>query len=122
MFTVIFSTGISGYLVSVVDVFVNNFAILILIAVQAIIFGWFYGVEKVMPVLNEFSNVKVGKTWVFVLKYLLPILIIVVWAFGLVNLINDENPLKITVGIIIMIAVVGISALFTKLSPKTPES
>ena len=48
--TVIFSTGISSYLVGVVDEFVNNFAILILIAIHAIIIAWFYGVEKVMPV------------------------------------------------------------------------
>ena len=37
--TVIFSTGISSYLVEIVDGFVNNFGILILIGIQAIIFG-----------------------------------------------------------------------------------
>ena len=116
--TVIFSTGSSSYLVSIVDEFVNNFAILILIGIQTIIFGWFYGVEKVMPLLNEFSTIKVGKTWVFILKYLLPILLICVWAFGLAELINIENSFKISVDIIIMILVVGLSALFTKLKPK----
>ena len=55
--TIIFSTGSSSYLVSVVDEFVNNFAILILIGIQAIIFGWFYGVEKLIPLLNEFSTI-----------------------------------------------------------------
>jgi NSS family neurotransmitter:Na+ symporter len=39
--TVFYSTGISSYLVEIVDEFVNNFGILILIGVQAIIFGWF---------------------------------------------------------------------------------
>jgi NSS family neurotransmitter:Na+ symporter len=116
--TVIYSTGISSYLVGIVDEFVNNFGILILIGVQAIIFGWFYGVEKVIPVLNEFSTVKVGKTWIFTLKYLLPILLIVVWIFGLVKLFNDANSFKIAVDIIITIIVVGLSVLFTKLNPK----
>ena len=117
--TIIFSTGISSYLVSIVDEFVNNFGILILIGIQAIIFGWFYGVEKVMPVLNEFSTFKVGKAWAFILKYLLPVLLIGVWLFGLVELFNGENSLKIIVDIIIMAIVIVLSVIFTKLKPKT---
>ena len=116
--TVFYSTGISSYLVEIVDEFVNNFGILILIGVQAIIFGWFYGVEKVMPALNEFSTFKVGKTWIFTLKYLLPVLLIVIWVFGLAKLFNDANSLKIAVDIIITIIVVGLSAIFTKMSSK----
>ena len=116
--TVFYSTGISSYLVEIVDEFVNNFGILILIGIQAIIFGWFYGVEKVIPVLNEFSTFKVGKTWVFTLKYLLPVLLIVIWVFGLVKLFNDANSLKIAVDIIITIIVVGLSVIYTKMSSK----
>lgn len=116
--TVIFSTGTSSYLVSTVDKFVNNFGILILIGVQAIIFGWFYGVEKVIPVLNELSSVKVGKTWIFILKYILPILLIGIWIFGLADLINNENTFTIVVDAIIIIIVVGLSVLFSKLKPK----
>jgi len=116
--TVIFSTGISSYLVEIVDGFVNNFGILILIGVQAIIFGWFYGVEKVIPVLNEFSTFKVGKTWVFTLKYLLPIIIIGVWVFGIADLFIDQNPLELAAYAIITIIVVGLSVAFTKLKPK----
>ncbi|WP_405276024.1 sodium-dependent transporter [Methanobrevibacter sp.] len=116
--TIIFSTGISSYSVKIVDEFVNNFGILILIGAQALIFGWFYGVEKVIPVLNEFSTFKVGKTWIFTLKYLLPILLIGVWIFGLVGLFNDKHSLEIIVYAIITIIVVGLSVIFTKLNPK----
>ena len=68
--------------------------------------------------LNEFSTFKVGKTWVFTLKYLLPVLLIVIWAFGLVKLFNDANSLKIAVDIIITVIVVGLSVLFTKMDAK----
>ena len=91
---------------------------MILIGVQAIIFGWFYGVEKVIPVLNEFSTFKVGKTWVFTLKYLLPIIIIGVWVFGIADLFIDQNPLELAAYAIITIIVVGLSMAFTKLKPK----
>ena len=115
--SVIFSTGISSHLVEVIDSFVNNFGILILIGAQAIIFGWFYGVEKVIPYLNEFSTIKVGKKWVFIIKYILPILLIAIWIFGLVGLFDGSGLFEITVDLIITIIVVSLSILFTKLNP-----
>ena len=114
--SIIFSTGISSYMVEIVDKFVNNFGILILIGVQSIIFGWFYGVEKVIPYLNEFSTFKVGRTWVFIIKYLLPILLIVIWVFGVVGIFNGCNSLEIIVDLAITLVVVGFSVLFTKLN------
>ena len=116
--TVIFSTTSGSYLVSIVDEFVNNFGIMILIGIQAIIFGWYYGIEKVIPVLNEYSTFKVGKIWVFTLKYILPILLIIIWVFGVVDLVKKGNSVKIVVDVIIIIIVVGLSILFTKLKPK----
>lgn len=112
---IILSTGISSYLVSIVDEFINNFGIFILIVIQTIIFGWFYGVEKVMPALNEYSTFKVGKTWIFILKYILPILLIVIWIFGVIDLVNSKNSFKIVVDMIIMIIVVGLSVLLTQI-------
>lgn len=117
--TVIFSTGISSHLVEIVDQFVNNFGILILIGIQAIIFGWFYGVEKVIPALNEFSTFKVGKKWVFILKYLLPVILICVWIFGIVGLFNNAKPFEIMVYAVITIIVVVLSLILTKLKPKS---
>ena len=72
-----------------------------------------------MPVLNEFSTIKVGKTWKFILKYVLPILLIVVWIFGVANLIKDGNTFKIIVDVIIVLLVVGLSLLFTKMKPES---
>lgn len=117
--SVILSTGSGCYLVEVIDKFVNNFGILILIGVQAIIFGWFYGVEKVIPTLNELSTIKVGKKWVFIIKYLLPIILIVIWVFGVLELFNNASTFELIVDLIITIIVVGLSILFTKLKPAT---
>ena len=114
--SIIFSTGISSHLVEIIDKFVNNFGILILIGVQAIIFGWFYGVEKVIPYLNEFSTFKVGKKWIFIIKYILPILLIALWIFGLVGIFDGSNLFEIIVDLIITLIVVSLSILFTKLN------
>lgn len=117
--SILFSTGISAYLVETVDEFVNNFGILILIGVQAIIFGWFYGIEKLIPVLNELSTIKVGKTWIFIIKYILPIILIILWAYGIVDLVNHENLFKTIIYLIITITVVVLSVLLTKMNRKT---
>ena len=116
--TIIYSTGISSYLVEIVDEFVNNFGILILIGVQAIIFGWFYGVEKVMPALNEYSTFKVGKKWAFIIKYLLPVILIVMWIFGIIKLFHETNSFGLIVDLIITAVVVGLSILLTKMNGK----
>ena len=60
----------------VIDSFVNQFGILLLIGIQSIVFGYFYGVEKILPILNQNSTIKVGKTWVFIIKYFLPVVLI----------------------------------------------
>ena len=114
--TVIYSTGISSYLVEIVDKFVNNFEILILIGIQAIIFGWFYGVEKVMPYLNEFSTFKVGRKWIFIIKYALPVILIGIWVIGIFELFNGINLLELLIDTIITIVVVALSIIFTKIN------
>ncbi len=112
--SIVFSSGIGCYLVEIIDKFINNFGILILIGVQSIIFGWFYGVEKVVPYLNELSTFKVGKTWIFIIKYILPVLLIVIWVFGIVELFGGTNLLEMIVDLIIILVVVCLSILFTK--------
>ncbi len=113
--SVVFSTGISSYLVGIVDEFVNSFGILILIGVQAIIFGWAYGVEKVIPYLNEFSTFKVGRKWTFIIKYIIPIQLILIWVFGLVGLFNGADLFEISVDLTIALIVVGFSIVFVKI-------
>lgn len=58
--SLIFTTGISSNLVRVVDEFVNEFGILLLIAIQCIIFTWIFNVDSLIPVINENSRFKVG--------------------------------------------------------------
>ena len=116
--SLIFTTGISSYLVGVVDGFVNEFGILLLIATQCIIFTWIYDVDSLMPLLNENSRFKVGKTWKFIIKYVLPLVLIVMWLIGIYQLFTNANSFELAVDIIIMVAVLAFSILFTKVKPK----
>ena len=114
-FSLLLTTGISSYLVGIIDAFVNEFGILLLIGVQCIIFAWFYGVEHFLPALNEHSTFKVGKTWSFVIKYLLPIVLIVMWVIGIVTLFSTAKRFEIIIDLIIIFAVIVSAVVLTKI-------
>lgn len=113
--SMIFICGISSYLVGVVDAFVNKFGILLLIAVQCIIFGWYYGAEKVIPVLNEKSILQVGFIWKTIIKYLLPTFLIIIWIMGIADLFMNSNSFEIMVDLTIVTIVLVLSAIFNKM-------
>ena len=117
VFSLILTTGISSYLVGIIDSFVNEFGILLLIGVQCIIFAWFYGVEHFLPALNETSTFKVGKTWAFVIKYLLPAVLIIMWAIGIIQLFSTAKSFEIMIDLIIIVAVMVFAVILTKIKP-----
>lgn len=114
-FSVIFTTGCGSYILGIVDSFINNFGLIILIAVQSIIFTWVYDIDSLIPVLNKTSRIKVGKTWKFILKYLLPIFIIIMWVVAVYKLIMDADMIKITIYVIITILVLVFSIILNKI-------
>ena len=106
-----------SYLVGIIDSFVNEFGILILIGIQCIIFAWFYGIEHFIPALNEASTFKVGKTWTFIIKYLLPLVLIVMWAIGIFKLFSSAKTFEIIIDLIIIISVMAAAFVLTKIKP-----
>jgi NSS family neurotransmitter:Na+ symporter len=118
--SLLFTCGISSYLVGIVDGFINKFGILLLIAIQCIIFGWYYDVEKVIPVLNKKSRIKVGRIWTTTIKYILPILLIAIWIIGIIELFANASQFELTVDIGIIILVLVLSTIFYK--RKTPQN
>lgn len=122
IFSVLLTTGISSYLVGIIDSFVNEFGILLLIGVQCIIFAWIYGIDHFIPILNENGIFKVGKKWTFVIKYLLPIALFVMWAYGIFVLFTSSALFEIIVDLIIIVAVIVTGFILTKMNPREAES
>ena len=117
IFSLILTSGISSYLVGIIDSFVNEFGILILIGIQCIIFAWFYGVDKFMPALNGLSIIDVGKTWKFIIKYLLPLVLVVMWVVGIIQLFSTAKTFEIIVDLIIIVLVMAFAIVLTKVKP-----
>ena len=78
-----YTTASGNYLLTIADGFINQFGIILAVILQALIFGWSYGVDKLLPVLNRYSTIKVGKKWIIVIKYVLPIFLSVMWIVGI---------------------------------------
>lgn len=116
-FSLIFTTGISSYLVGVVDGFVNEFGILFLIAIQCIIFAWMNDVDSLIPILNENSRFKVGTIWKSIIKYVLPLFLIGIWLIGTYDLFTNVNSFEIIVDVIIMVFVLVFSGILTRINP-----
>ena len=118
LFSLIFTTASGNYLITVFDAFINQFGIMLLIIVQTLIFGWVFGVDRLIPVLNEFSTFKVGKVWVGVIKYVLPVFLTVIWIEGIVGLYQSQAYPDGLIQLLIIVFVIGVSLLLTKLPSK----
>ena len=118
--SVTLTTGISSYLIGIIDAFVNQFGVLLLIPIQAIIFGWIYGLDNVIPVLNEHSTIKVGRLWKAIIKYIAPAILFGLWVIGIFKLFSNANSFELTIYAIISIVVLALSVIFTK--KKSPSN
>lgn len=116
--SLLFVTGIGSYLVSLVDGFVNEFGILILIAVQCIIFAWIWGIDQLVDVVNRNSRIKVGTKWKIVLKYILPTALIIMWAWGLVGLFASVTTFELMVYVILVVGIFLAAVGLTKYKGK----
>lgn len=120
--SLLFSTGIGSYLLQIVDSFVNEFAILILIAIQSIIFTRFYDIDGLIPILNNKSMFNVGKKWKFILKYVLPIMLIIIWLMGIIQLAFELDVFKVMIYLIITLVVSVLTICLVKVNPKNNKA
>lgn len=120
--SMIFATSLGNYLVTITDLFVNNVVIICSVIVECVIFAWVFKAERLVDFLNNRSkSLKLGKWWLVLVKYVIPILLIIIWIGGMHNILITMSP-EFLVIIIILAAILLISSLiFTKLQAKTSD-
>lgn len=109
-----FVTGMGSYLVGIVDGFINQFGILLMIVVQCLIFGWAYNVDRVIAIINKHSSFKIGRTWKAIIKYILPVGISILWISGLFDIISGADLVVTSIYAIISIIVIVFASILTK--------
>lgn len=86
---IIFVTGAGLYFLDIVDHFVTNFGLVLVGIFESIAIGWIFGAENMRQFINRNSKHKIGKWWNVAIKFVIPIVLIVLFIIQLVNDIRD---------------------------------
>lgn len=118
--SMVYATAMGSYILGIADTFVNQIAILIGVIFECIVFAWIFKVENIIPKLNAKSkSIKLGKWWLVVVRYILPIFIAFVWLGGLVGVISSGSMVELAILCILTIILLGATVIFTKLPSKS---
>ena len=122
LMSMIYATAYGGSVLGFVDTFINQIALLLGVIVECIVFAWIFEAEKLVDFLNSRSrSIKLGKWWLVIVKYVLPIFISVVWIGGLIDVINNGTMDQLIFTVIAAVILVVASLIFTVLPAKNPD-
>lgn len=115
-FSMMYATAYGGTLLGYVDAYINQIAILLGVIFECIIFAWIFKCENIIPFLNRQSKtIKVGKWWTYIVKFILPIFILIVWIGGVLDVISSGSNDQLIVFGILTVILAALTGIFTKL-------
>ena len=115
LISTIFATGAGSTILGIFDAYLNNFALLLAVLAECIIFGWIYKFDDLIETLNNNSKLQVGKTWKTVIKYILPICIGGLWIQGVYSTVVKADGHSLIVMGILSVVLIVIPIIFAKL-------
>lgn len=83
----IFATGMGEYLLRITDAFITQFAIILGVLLEIIVLGWVLDIEDIRSLINENSHIKVDRSWIITIRFVIPIILAIIWIIGVYNLI-----------------------------------
>ena len=120
--SMVYATSAGSYILSIADMFVNNIVVILSVFVECIIFAWVFKADRLIDFLNERSgSIKIGKIWLFMVKYIIPILLIVIWVGGMIDIFALDSIEYIIVFAILGVILIVSSIIFSLLPAKTEE-
>ncbi|MBQ2961344.1 sodium-dependent transporter [Methanobrevibacter sp.] len=114
--SMIYATAYGGTLLGYVDAYINQIAILFGVLVECNLFAWTFKCEELIPALNARSKtIKLGKWWVYIVKYILPLAIGIVWIGGMYDVITTGSMNQLMVFGNLTVILLALTFIFTKL-------
>lgn len=104
--TMIFTTGAGSTILSIFDMFLNNFVLLFAIIIECITFGWLYKIDNLIWVLNKKTPFKIGRWWKYIIKFILPIILVVLWINGVISILQYSDMMKFTIEMILLLILI----------------
>ena len=83
---------------------------------------WVFKAEKLLDFLNNNSkSIKLGKWWLIIVKFVLPIIVSIVWISGLVDLVRGGTSSQLFFTIATALLLIISTLVFTLLPAKNPK-
>ena len=120
--SMLYATSFGSELLGLVDTFINQITILLGVVLECIVFAWLYDVEKLMDFLSSKSKtVRLGKGWIVIIKYILPIFILIVWIGGMLDVVAHSSFEQVIFIVILSVILVGATLLLTLIPAKNKD-
>lgn len=120
--SLVYATAFGGEILGYVDTFINQIAVLLAVVAECIVFAWIFEAEKLIDFLNSRTKtIKIGKWWLIIVKYILPIVVTVVWVGELIDTIANASSSQFIFTIIVALILIISIIILTKLPAKHPD-
>ena len=120
--SMVFATSAGGYILSIADMFVNNIVVMCSVIIECVLFAWVFKAERLVSFLNGRSKtIKLGKWWLIIVKYIIPVLLAVIWCGGLIELLSNGSWEFLAILIILDLILLLSALVCTIKSAKTDE-
>lgn len=118
--SMVFATAPGEFLVTVTDEFVNNIALIISVLIECLIFAWVFNMKKLIGFFNSRTRLlKIGKWWVVTVRFIIPIILVLIWFGGLYEIISTETTEHLIILIGLTITSLIVSLILTKLPARS---
>ena len=125
----IFTTGAGLYWLDIVDKWIEFFGLCAVVLVECVVLGWFFKLNKLREYANAYSEIKIGKLWNYLIKWIIPIIIFVLIITETIKLISkgyENYPTSALLiagwGIVIILPVIALIFAGTKRKKAIPDS
>ena len=119
--SILYCTGCGSDIIGLWDLFLNQFGLISNGILEIIIIGWVYGLEKLLDGLNKNSRLKLGSKWIFVVKYVLPIILVAMWVSGMFTIIQSGDLFSLVMQIILILVLILVPTILTRLPARTED-
>ncbi len=119
--SMVYATSAGGYILGA-DLFVNNIAIILSVFIECILFAWIFKAERLIEFMKSRSKTfKLGKWWLIHVKYIIPILLTIIWFGGIYELMKLKSTESLIVLITLTLILIISSAILTILPYKSND-
>lgn len=119
--SMVYATSAGGYILGA-DLFVNNITIILSVFIECILFAWIFKAERLIEFMKSRSKTfKLGKWWLIHVKYIIPILLTIIWFGGIYELMKLKSTESLIVLITLTLILIISSAILTILPYKSND-